>query len=156
MIRLRSARYLAIVSCLIFAGSSAAVGCASSDSKSSGQATTSSADSATQGLPDVPQSEFVDKTSLPEVTVTVKDNVFSPQYITVSPGTKVIFNNQGRNPHNVIPVTSGAFEQIATDDLQPEEQDQIVFDEPGMYPYYCSLHGTPKKGMNGRVQVAES
>ena len=35
--------------------------------------------------------------------------------------------------------------------------DPIVFPgEPGMYPYYCSLHGTPSKGMVGRVQVAES
>jgi plastocyanin len=104
----------------------------------------------------VPQSEFVDKTSLPEVTVMVKDNVYSPQYITVSPGTKVVFNNVGRNPHNVIPVQKGAFEQIATDDLQPDEQAQVIFDAPGMYPYFCSLHGTPKAGMNGRVQVAES
>ncbi len=150
MMRLRSARYLALVSCLVLA-----VACSNSDSTSSSE-TTAAEDSATQGLPEVPQSKFVDKTSQPEVTVLAKDNVFSPQYITISPGTKVVFINEGRNPHNVIPAEPQAFEQIATDDLQPEEQDQIIFDEPGIYPYYCSLHGTPKKGMNGRIQVAES
>ena len=151
MIRLRSAGFFVLASCFVLA-----VSCAGSNSAGSPDPSASPGDQATQGLPEVPHSKFVDKTSLPEVTVIVKDNVYSPQYITVSPGTKVVFNNQGRNPHNVIPVQKGAFEQIATDDLQPDEQAQVIFDEPGMYPYYCSLHGTPKAGMNGRVQVAES
>ena len=151
MIRLRSAGFFFLATCFVLA-----VSCAGSNSAGSPDPSASPGDQATEGLPVVPQSEFVDKTSLPEVTVMVKDNVYSPKYITVSPGTKVVFNNVGRNPHNVIPVQKGAFEQIATDDLQPDEQDQVVFDEPGMYPYYCSLHGTPSKGMVGRVQVAES
>lgn len=151
MIRLRTAGIFVLVSCFVLA-----VSCAGSNSSGSPDPDTSSAEQATQGLPVVPESKFVDKTSLPEVTVMVKDNVYSPQYITVSPGTKVVFNNVGRNPHNVIPVQKGAFEQIATDDLQPDEQAQVIFDAPGMYPYFCSLHGTPKAGMNGRVQVAES
>ncbi len=151
MIRLRSAGFFVLASCLVLA-----VSCSGSGSSGSPDTSASPADQATQGLPVVPQSKFVDKTSLPEVTVMVKDNVYSPQYITVSPGTKVVFNNVGRNPHNVIPVQKGAFEQIATDDLQPDEQAQVIFDAPGMYPYFCSLHGTPKAGMNGRVQVAES
>lgn len=151
MNRFRSAGFFVLTSCFVLAMS-----CAGSDSADSPDPSASPSEQATQGLPVVPESKFVDKTSLPEVTVIVKDNVNSPPYITVSPGTKVVFINQGRNPHNVIPVQKGSFEQIATDDLQPDEQDQVVFDEPGMYPYYCSLHGTPSKGMVGRVQVAES
>ncbi|MEI7887704.1 MAG: cupredoxin domain-containing protein [Actinomycetes bacterium] len=128
-------------------------GCAKTDSTNAQNGSTPTVDEATQGLEKVAASQFVNKTALAEVTITVKDNEFSPQYITVSPGTKVIFNNQGRNPHNVYPVASGEFQAIATDDLGPEEQAPLVIADPGMYPYYCTLHGTPKKGMNGRIQV---
>lgn len=137
------ARFLALVGVFVLIA-----GC-SSDSDSQ-----ANPDSATQGLPAVPQGEFVDMTAQAEVTVQSKDNVFSSKYIVVSPGTKIIFDNTGRNPHNVIPVQAGQFEQISTDELQPDELAPLILDEPGVYPYYCSLHGTPKKGMYGRIEVA--
>ncbi len=145
----RSARFVALLSIFVLVAS-----CSNAASKASPGDSASSGEVATQGLPALAQSEFVDMTAQAEVTVIAKDNVFSPQYITISPGTKVIFVNRGRNPHNVIPVQASQFEQIATDDLRPDDQAPLVLDEPGMYPYYCSLHGTPKKGMNGRIQVA--
>ena len=111
---------------------------------------------ATKDLTSVPAAEFEDLSGEGATTIVAKDNSYVPQFITVSPGTKITFDNKGRAAHNVIPVQKGAFEKIATEDLQPGDSDTIVLDEPGVYPYYCSLHGTPDKGMFGRIIVAES
>ena len=108
----------------------------------------------TTPLPKVPASEYTDQTGKAEVTIQVVDNSFRTQYTKVSPGTKVTFRNLGRNPHNVISVTSGQFTDIPTDKLQPGDSGTItVPTTPGEVPYYCSLHGTPRAGMNGRLLV---
>lgn len=109
----------------------------------------------TEGLDEVADSEYEDLTGQAQITIDARDNTFEAQYVTVSPGTKVEFDNVGRNPHNVIPVVKDAFEDVPTDDLQPGDAAVRVFDEPGEYPYYCSLHGTKNKGMTGRIRVVE-
>ena len=108
----------------------------------------------TTPLPSVPASSWVDKTGKDTVEIQVVDNAFRPQFAKVSPGTKVTFTNVGRNPHNVISVTAGQFTDIPTDKFQPDMSGTItVPTEPGEVPYYCSLHGTPRAGMNGRLLV---
>lgn len=109
----------------------------------------------TADLPEVPDSDFEDMTGKSAITIDAKDNVFDPQFVTVSPGTKITFENVGRNPHNVIPVDKAQFDAVPTDQFQPDDVATLVFDEPGVYPYYCSLHGTPSAGMDGRIRVAE-
>jgi len=106
-------------------------------------------------LSSIPASDLEDLTGLGATTVVAKDNSFVPQFITVSPGTKITFDNKGRAAHNVIPVDDGAFDKITTEELQPGDTDVLVLDEPGEYPYYCSLHGTPDRGMYGRIIVTD-
>jgi len=114
----------------------------------------SSSTPSTTPLPKVSSSEYVDQTGKAAVTIQVVDNSFRTQYTKVSPGTKVTFKNMGRNPHNVISVTSGQFTDIPTDKLQPGDSGTItVPGKPGEVPFYCSLHGTPRAGMNGRLLV---
>jgi plastocyanin len=108
-----------------------------------------------ENLPEVADSEFVDMTGESEVLIEAKDNKFAPQFVTVSPGTKVTFENKGRNPHNVIPVVDDQFPTVPTDEFQSGDTAVVTFDEAGLYPYYCSLHGTPSAGMDGRIRVAE-
>lgn len=115
----------------------------------------SGADDPAAGLPEVADSEFVDMTGEAAITIDAKDNKFDPQFVTVSPGTKVTFDNVGRNPHNVIPVDKDQFDAVPTDEFQPNDTATIQFDDAGLYPYYCSLHGTPSAGMDGRIRVAE-
>ena len=74
-------------------------------------------------------------------------------YIEVSAGTTVDFTNRGRNQHNVIPTVDGAFAEIPAEDFQPKDEGSITFTVPGDYAYYCSLHGTPTKGMIGAIRV---
>jgi plastocyanin len=116
------------------------------------EATTTTAAAAGE-VPDLSAEEFDDETGATEVDVTARDNTFTPQYIEVDPGTTVTFTNRGRVEHNVLPVIDDAFEPIEIDDLQPGDVSSITFDEPGEYPYYCSLHGTTTKGMVGAIRV---
>ncbi len=132
--------------------SSVAVGCG--DESTDGGS--SAAPDPTEELPEVPDDEFVDMTGQAEIVIEARDNTFVPQFVTVSPGTEITFDNKGRNDHNVIPVDESQFEAIPTDELQPGDTAVLTFDEPGLYPYYCSLHGTPSAGMDGRVRVADA
>lgn len=83
------------------------------------------------------------------------DNNFVVQDIEVVAGTEVVWNNKGRNPHNVLPegdkvvTTWGVMET----DFLPGATFSHVFDRPGTYTYYCSIHGTAKAGMFGTVTV---
>ena len=106
--------------------------------------------------PSVPDTEFVDETGESSITIDTKDNSFTPQYVTVSPGTKIVFENRGRTAHNVIPSVEDQFEAIPVADLQPGDSATLKLDETGDYPYYCSLHGTKTKGMIGAIKVAAS
>lgn len=103
--------------------------------------------------PDLTDVEWDDETGATEVDVTARDNTYMPQYIEIDAGTTVTFTNRGRVEHNVLPVEDGAFEPIEIADLQPGDASSITFDEPGEYPYYCSLHGTTTKGMVGAIRV---
>jgi plastocyanin len=115
----------------------------------------SGSNGALDGLPEVAESEYEDMTGQDAVEIDVRDNSFGPQYVTVSPGTEITFTNNGRNPHNALPVEEGAFDDVPVDELQPDDQAARTFDEAGDYPYYCSLHGTQSRGMVGRIRVAE-
>lgn len=105
------------------------------------------------GGPDISGKEFEDLTGRDEVTVDAVDNRFVPEYVEIDAGTTVRFENRGRNVHNVIPAEDGAFEPVEADELGPGDTAEVTFDEPGLYPYYCSLHGTTTKGMIGGIRV---
>lgn len=88
------------------------------------------------------------------VTIDAADNDFRPQYVTVRTGTKVTFDNVGRNLHNVWAVDD-RFASIATPDFDPGQQASVTFDIAGDYPYYCTLHGSSTKGMIGAIRVVK-
>ncbi len=130
-------------------------GC-SDDGDPPDQGGASSANDPVADLPAVPDSDYVDMTGQAEVTIEAKDNKFEPQFVIVSPGTTITFENKGRNPHNVIPVDESQFDAVPTDEFQPDDVATLSFSDPGNYPYYCSLHGTPSAGMDGRIRVADA
>lgn len=104
---------------------------------------------------DLSKAEFDDRSAEAKPEVDAVDNLFKPPYIIVKAGTTVTFRNDGRNNHNVFPAVKGAFEPLETDAFEPGTDATITFDEPGDYPYYCTLHGTTTKGMVGAVRVVE-
>lgn len=90
------------------------------------------------------------------VEVDSLDNVFQADSITIRAGTTVRFVNRGRNDHNVLPETGTAW-GVQTADFLPGDEYSVAFDEPGTYPYYCSIHGLIKDGrligMAGTIEV---
>lgn len=87
------------------------------------------------------------------VEVDALDNSFRPDEITVAPGTEVVWTNKGRNEHDILPVDDAEF-RVDADQFGPDATYRYRFTEPGEYAYYCSLHGTARKGMVGAVIVA--
>ena len=102
------------------------------------------------------------------VEVQVLDNSYRPLDLVVSAGTEVVFVNKGRNEHNILPDSvkddAGLAELLAADsspaawgvastEFAPGEVFSHVFTAPGVYPYYCSIHGVPGVGMYGIIRV---
>ncbi len=107
------------------------------------------------------QRDWVDGTGrgalgqLPTQTVTVQaiDNTFRPDRIEIAPGTEVVWVNRGRNDHDLM--TDLGFGVTAAE-FGPGDEYRHVFTEPGEYPYYCTIHGTPDVGMTGTVVVTDT
>ncbi len=90
------------------------------------------------------------------MTVEVTDNAFTDRVIVVSSGTEVVWVNTGRNIHNVRPAARepgpGWFTEITGEALEGGPG-SITFDDAGDFPYYCSFHGTARRGQRGQVIV---
>ena len=68
-------------------------------------------------------------------------------------GTEVVWENDGRNDHNVLPgrrATTGEWRPTTS---RRATSYSYRFTEPGTYDYYCSLHGTTTAGMVGTIVV---
>lgn len=81
------------------------------------------------------------------------DNSYRLPDVEVSAGTEIWWTNNGRNDHNVLPVNEDEAWGIDTEDFAPGDEYRHVFDTPGIYFYYCSIHGTKTAGMIGSVTV---
>jgi plastocyanin len=79
--------------------------------------------------------------------VAAKDNQFTPRAIQVAAGTPVTWKFEDRFvPHDV------TGEGFSSGDPKRSGTFSHTFDQPGTYPYRCTLHS----GMDGRVVVVES
>jgi plastocyanin len=103
--------------------------------------------------------EVVDMRGQKSVMVVAKDNVFVPAGIRVDPGTKVTFVNEGRTTHNILlGDPDQAYDSsfgVQGEEFAPGESYSYTFEEPGVVPIYCSLHGTNTVGMVGVVVVGD-
>ena len=88
------------------------------------------------------------------VAVSSVDNNFRPQDITVTLGSKVVWTNDGRAEHNIVPSGSTPF-AVDKKAFLPGNSYTWEATELGTFPYFCSIHGTAKAGMYGSVTVVE-
>jgi plastocyanin len=79
------------------------------------------------------------------VEVKVDNFSFSPQAITIKPGTTVIWTNRDDIPHTVVSDDKVFKSKV----LDTDEKFSYTFDKAGNFPYFCSVH--PK--MTGTVIV---
>jgi len=78
-------------------------------------------------------------------SVAIKMFAFTPQVITVAPGTTVTWTNADEDPHTVT-ANDKSFHSAALDE---GEKFSFTFTRPGEYAYFCSLH----PHMTGKVIV---
>ncbi len=146
MTRRRSLLSAAVAAVLVLVGA----GCAGDEP----EADTPADPNAPATTIDIPADRLVDETGKQRVEVSVVDNTFEPSYLVVSPGTEIVFRNEGRNQHNVVPVETGRFDEIPTADFGPGKVGSITVDGEGDIPYYCSIHGTKKlNGQSGVIRI---
>ena len=103
------------------------------------------------------------------ITIQALDNSFRPFDFEIAAGTEVMFDNRGRNDHNILPDTvkddAGLIALLASDtsptswgvaspDFVPGDTYSHLFNVPGVYKYYCSIHGAPGAGMYGTLTVS--
>ncbi|MFI5294658.1 MAG: CHRD domain-containing protein [Thermodesulfovibrionales bacterium] len=77
------------------------------------------------------------------VPVSIVDFAFSPQNITIEVGDTVVWTNNGAFPHTTtsgtnFPTGNGIWDSHV---LSPGQFFPFTFTQPGLYPYFCSIHG---------------
>ena len=91
------------------------------------------------------------------VRVSALDNIYRPEALKVVTDTEVVWSNDGRNDHNVIPNESKDDFGVETADFAPGKEHSATFGTPGTYRYFCSLHATATAGsMRGSVVVLDA
>jgi len=88
-----------------------------------------------------------------QVQVFGYDDIFREDIIEIPVGGEVEWRIEGDNPHNVF-----AADEAWESPFVMERGDTFArtFDEPGVYPYFCTFHGTAEgDGMAGYVIVGD-
>lgn len=108
-----------------------------------------------------------------EHQVTVQDDFFEAQHLTITAGDSVRWTNQGNNTHNVVEdggrfrcaegcdsmgSTGGESQSYHGTETPGDPSSSnwtfvLTFDEPGEIGYYCEVHGSPGIGMFGTITV---
>jgi plastocyanin len=86
------------------------------------------------------------------IGVDALDDFYEPPVLRVPVGTTVEWEMAGRNPHTVT-ADDTSFDSGV---VKPGGSYEQTFDQPGVYPYYCTLHGSPGKGMAGTIVVGDA
>ncbi len=73
-----------------------------------------------------------------DAQVTIGNFTFTPSEITVPAGTRVVWTNRDDIPHTVTDEADP--KGTRSPPLDTDETYARVFDKPGTYPYFCSLH----------------
>lgn len=84
--------------------------------------------------------------------IQIRDNSFDPPVLSVAAGRVVAWRHEGSSPHTV---TSGSPTEnpgarFDSGTLRNGQGFTFTFSEPGMYPYFCKIHGAM---MSGTIQV---
>lgn len=147
-----------IALCAVLAGTSLACGGKNGDGNAAGQRLASTGvagvGSGSDGGEAADELEDVVVIEGSEAMVEARDNTFDAENIQVAPGTKVVWTNNGRQDHDILPVDDVGW-GAQREDFTPDAVYEHTFDEPGTYRYFCSLHGTAEAGMTGTVVVEE-
>ena len=89
--------------------------------------------------------------SASQVPVSIMDNFFAPQSVTVNVGDTVVWKNNGSTAHTVV-ADSGAF--ATSEVIAPGQTFAVTLNNVGSFPYHDQTYGmTGGSGMSGTIQV---
>ena len=84
--------------------------------------------------------------------IAMRDSCFQGVAHLVPAGSTITVTNQGQMTHNLVAVDGG----FGIKGLLPGEQFAFEVERPGVYEYYCALHGSPTgAGMAGVLVVGD-
>ncbi|MDX1620940.1 MAG: right-handed parallel beta-helix repeat-containing protein [Nitriliruptorales bacterium] len=93
------------------------------------------------------------------VNIGMIDNHFTRDVTRIPVGGQVRFVNQGDDVHNAVDV-DGAWSTIEAAGIElmpPGDSVTMTFDEPGVYDFYCTIHGTEDgRGMAATLIVGDA
>ena len=67
--------------------------------------------------------------------IIMRNSSYEPAYVTVEPGTRVVWVNRDREAHTVTSDTG-----LFNTEVGPGERFVMMFAEPGVYFYFCLPH----------------
>jgi plastocyanin len=79
--------------------------------------------------------------------ITIDNFAFEPASLTVARGTRVTWVNRDEEPHTVVSADKEL--RFKSQALDTNDKFSFVFDKPGTYKYFCSVH----THMVGTVEV---
>lgn len=88
------------------------------------------------------------------ITITVGDNFYSPQTVSISPGDVVTWQYQAGSV-NSHPTASDNAAWATFTINSANVSKSLTFASPGSFPYHCEFHGGPNVGMYGLITVAK-
>jgi plastocyanin len=83
-----------------------------------------------------------------ETKVSIGDNFFEPQEISVTNGAKVTWTNEGSLPHTVTK-TEGPGDQFDSGQVEPGSEFSTTVTATGTIQYVCTIHA----GQSGSLKV---
>ncbi len=87
------------------------------------------------------------------VTITVGDNFYAPQTVTIHPGDIIAWHYQGgANSHPTAADDGIAWPIFTINAANPDKS--LAFPTAGSFPYHCQFHGAAGTGMYGVITVA--
>ncbi|MGI4865931.1 MAG: T9SS type A sorting domain-containing protein [Janthinobacterium lividum] len=86
------------------------------------------------------------------VTITVGDNFYSPQLVTIRPGDIIKWQYQGGTNSHPTASDNAAWTTFTINSANVTNS--IPFNTAGSFPYHCTFHGGVGVGMYGIITVA--
>ena len=77
-----------------------------------------------------------DEQAAGSIQIVIKDFVFEPAEVTISPGTRVVWVNKDDAPHTATSTDN----KFNSGGLDTDDQFSFVFNDAGDYSYFCLLH----------------
>lgn len=90
------------------------------------------------------------------VRIDMLDNLYTRDVTRVPEGGTVKFDNDGDTVHNAVAADGSWSTEDATGELpmQPGEDVELTFDDPGVYTFYCTFHATQDEDGQWQGMVA--